>query len=70
MTNASDSRPNQQPTDHPELDEHPDAGLEEFERTGSEDADLADVDEDEKPLPHEPASDAAPPLTSPPQDSR
>ena len=45
--------------------------MEQFERTGREDADLADVDEDESPLPDEPGPDrGAAPLTSPAEDSR
>ena len=45
--------------------------MEEFERTGREDDDLAAVDEDESPLPAEPGPDAGTaPLTSPAEDSR
>ena len=71
MTNAPEPREDHQSADHPHLDDHPDAGMEDFERTGREDADLAEVDEDESPLPGEPGpGGAAAPVTSPPEDSR
>ncbi|GAA4346433.1 hypothetical protein [Angustibacter luteus] len=71
MTNPPEFRRDQKPSDEPQLDEHPDEGMEEFERTGREDADLAEVDEDESPLPDGTAADGATaPVTSPPEDSR